>query len=215
MNSINDLSDRHIAMLLEPYRFTPNKTFFERTRAYIELLLRWNRTISLTTVIDPSKIVEFHFGESLFALSTGLFQNGRLADVGSGAGFPGIPLAMASPSLSVELIESNSKKSAFLAEAIRVLSLENCRIIRSRFENLPFDRDSQVRNLNFVVSRALGQFELLMDWANNALMPSGIIALWIGGTDLDLVSQTDRWAFTIRLAIPNSERRFILIGSPA
>jgi 16S rRNA (guanine527-N7)-methyltransferase len=215
MTSTLLLSDQHIAELLKPYRFSPDKAFCDRTRSYIELLLKWNRTISLTTVIDPAKIIEFHFGESLFVLSTGMFQNGRLADVGSGAGFPGIPLAMASPNLSVELVESNSKKSAFLAEAIRVLSLENCRIIRSRFEDLPLDGDSQVPNLNFMVSRALGQFELLMDWAKSALTPSGRIALWIGGADLDLISHTAGWAFTDRLAIPNSERRFILIGSSA
>jgi 16S rRNA (guanine527-N7)-methyltransferase len=210
----NELLDHQITRLLEPYLFTPDTTFCDRTRAYIDLLLKWNRTISLTTVVDSAKIVEFHFGESLFALSSGMFQFGRLADVGSGAGFPGIALAMASPRLSVHLVESNSKKCAFLAEAIRTLTLNNCHVVRSRFEDLEPVEDP-LADSDYVTSRALGQFDSLLKWSKVVLSPSGKLALWLGESDMKSVSKAPGWSFADKSLIPKSERRYILIGAPS
>jgi 16S rRNA (guanine527-N7)-methyltransferase len=215
MTSNKGISDQQIISLLVPFRFTPDATFCDRTRAYIDLLLKWNRTISLTTVVNPVEIIEFHFGESLFALSTGMFQFGRLADVGSGAGFPGIALAMASPSLSVELIESNAKKSAFLAEAIRAISLDNCCAVRSRFEELMPEGASAHRKLDYVTSRALGQFDSLLKWSRDVLSVSGKIGLWLGASDSIAVSKKSGWSFAEEIWIPKSERRYILIGDPS
>lgn len=215
MISNNALPDQQIADLLEPYHFTPDELFCNRARAYIELLLKWNLTISLTTIVEPSKILEFHFGESLFARSSGMFQNGRLADVGSGAGLPGIPLAMAAPSLSVELIESNSKKYAFLAEAIRAMALDNCRAVRSRFEMLPPEAGGADQKLDYVTSRALGQFDLLMRWSKSVLSSSGMLALWVGESEMTNVAQVPGWSFANGLPIPKSERRFVLVGHPS
>ena len=99
----------------------PASELCERIRTYISLLLRWNQSISLTTVTNSDEILRFHFGESLFAASAFSLENGRLADVGSGAGFPGLPLAMLLPDLNVTLIESNAKKFTFLSEVVREL----------------------------------------------------------------------------------------------
>src|ERR1022692_1287749 len=93
-------------------------------QAYLELLLRWNARINLTAVRDPEQIVTRHFGESLFAArvlrDTGALAAGAtLADVGSGAGFPGIPIQLFAPDVRVTLIESQNKKATFLREVVR------------------------------------------------------------------------------------------------
>src|SRR5579863_1760181 len=132
---IANLTAREVAQRLEPYGVALGGNLrADKITAYISLLLRWNKAISLTTVTDPGEILRFHFGESLFASSFLDLKNGRLADVGSGAGFPGLPLAMANQSLNVTLIESNAKKAAFLSEVTRSLELQDVTVARSRME---------------------------------------------------------------------------------
>src|SRR5256886_3412074 len=90
---------------------------------YIKILLTWNEKINLTSIRDPLEILNRHFCECMYAASTAPVEHGRLADVGSGAGFPGLPLKIIRPELQVFLIESNVKKATFLAEVIRDLGL--------------------------------------------------------------------------------------------
>ncbi len=90
----------------------------EALREHYELLLHWNRRINLTSVRKPREIVERHFGESLF-LAARMPEVGSVVDVGSGAGFPGLPLAVARRGLKVTLVESVGKKAAFLRECAR------------------------------------------------------------------------------------------------
>src|SRR5262249_52581812 len=86
----------------------------EQIQSYVELLIAWNRSVSLTAIEDRAEIVSRHFGESIFAASVIPIRNGRLADVGTGAGFPGVPLKIAHEELMVSLFEPNQKKCAFL-----------------------------------------------------------------------------------------------------
>src|SRR5271170_2215417 len=147
------ITDSFAEATLRQYGAAVAPEFAEKVRAYISLLLKWNKTISLTTVTDPIEILKFHFGESIFAASVVNFSQSRLADVGSGAGFPGLPLAMVVPDLTVTLIESNAKKCAFLSEAVRGLQLPNVTVFRGRMESLPRGSDP----LDFIAARALGQ----------------------------------------------------------
>ncbi len=110
------LSNSLIESTLRPYGVAIESEVADKIRAYVALLLKWNKAISLTTVTDPVEILKFHFGESIFAAAVANLVRSRLADVGSGAGFPGSPLAIVVPSLDVTLIESNAKKCAFLSE---------------------------------------------------------------------------------------------------
>src|ERR1700733_9409705 len=100
--------------MLSHYGFDSSRTDCEKIRAYIALLLRWNEGVSLTTVTNAPDIVKFHFGESIFAAAMIGKKAQSLLDVGSGAGFPGLPLAIVRPDLAITLIESNAKKAAFL-----------------------------------------------------------------------------------------------------
>src|SRR6202161_3581947 len=119
------ISDNVIEQALLPYFSPVSPLLCYQIRSYIDPLLRWSRRISLTTVTDPSEILRFHFGESLLAVPSVPIRHGRLADVGSGAGFPAGPIRMVSEPLSVVLIESNQKKATFLMEVVRALKLEH------------------------------------------------------------------------------------------
>ncbi len=203
------ISNEHIAQLLEPYCFVPSDSFRDGMRTYISLLLRWNQRISLTAVTDPVEIIKFHFGESLFALSAVPIGDGRLADVGSGAGFPGLPLAMANVNLYVTLIESDTKKATFLSEVVRELNLANVQVLRGRMEELPSDPSC----FDFITARALGQHEKLLKWSAGRLSDLGKVVMWLGETDSARISKEHGWQWPTAVQIPDSERRFLLAGS--
>jgi len=204
------LTSAQITDALKPYGIAPSIGLIKGVRTYTELLLKWNRSISLTSVTDVEQILQFHFGESLFVLSMLPVEKSRLADVGSGAGFPGIPLAMASPTLTVTLIESNAKKYAFLNEVIRELKLRNVTALHSRMEEIK----APTRAFDIVSARALGKFEDLLRWAQKELAPGGRIALWVGSEDATDISADSQWKWSAPAPIPGSQRRYILIGSP-
>ncbi len=120
--------------------------------AHYELLVRWNRKMNLTTVTALPEAAIRHYCESLF-LGT-VLTAGTVVDVGSGAGFPGIPVAIGRPDCRVDLVESNQRKAVFLREAVR--ELPNVRVIASRAEeivpNVPYD---------WMISRAVSPAELM------------------------------------------------------
>ncbi len=103
--------------------------------AYLDLLQRWNATYNLTAIRDPRAMVTLHLLDSL-AMHGHLDGVRTLADLGAGAGLPGIPLAIARPALQVTLVESNGKKARFLREAVRSLRLGNARVVEARAEAL-------------------------------------------------------------------------------
>jgi 16S rRNA (guanine527-N7)-methyltransferase len=199
-----------VSEALKPYGVEPSIDLIAGIQGYVELLLKWNKSISLTTVTDVDEILRFHFGESLYALPMLPVEKSRLADVGSGAGFPGIPLAMARPSLHVTLLEPNAKKFAFLNEVIRRLNLDNGAAIRSRMADV---RHSDQR-FGVVTARALGQFGELLGWAHHRLTPTGKVVLWIGAQDSKKISADRRFKWGIPDRIPGTERRVILAGIP-
>lgn len=205
------ISDSEIKKCLDRYSASVPDSIFPSIRTYISMLLKWNSRISLTTVVDPVEILKFHIGESLFAASAVPIENGRLADVGSGAGFPGLPLAMLLPNLDVILIESNLKKATFMSEVIRTLGLKNATVSRGRMEEMAFHDSNR---FDFVTARALGHYEKLLAWSKNALTPAGNVALWIGSDEAARVSMIGAWKWLSPIPIPDSERRVILVGSP-
>lgn len=204
------LSNSLIESTLRPYGVAIESEVADKIRAYVALLLRWNKTISLTTVTDPVEILKFHFGESIFAASVVNLGKSRLADVGSGAGFPGSPLAIVVPSLDVTLIESNAKKCAFLSEVVRDLQLPNVIVSRGRMKDVP--RDPGV--FDFIAARALGQFDELLSWSKAHLAATGKAVLWLGDADSRGISLSRDWIWDQPTLIPGSERRFLLVGSP-
>ncbi len=203
------ISDDQIAKYLKPYGVTCTPPLCEQIRAYVSLLLQWNRKISLTTVTDPAEIVKFHFGESMFAVSSVPIISGRLADMGSGPGFPGLPIRMAATQLDLTLIESNTKKATFLAEVVRTIKLDHVTVFRGRMDDL----DADLAPFDFVTARAFGQHDELLRWAHAHLAASGKTVLWLGEDDAALLSQKPLWSWQPPLHIPGSQRRCLLVGS--
>jgi 16S rRNA (guanine(527)-N(7))-methyltransferase RsmG len=120
----------------------------ERLTRHYRLLLEWNARLNLTRVTKPSDAAKLHYAESIYA---GRFigDSGTVLDVGSGPGFPAIPLAIANATLEVTALESNFKKSVFLKEAKDQLDLSNLRVLNSRLEGIDWS------NYDVVASRAL------------------------------------------------------------
>lgn len=183
----------------------------QQIQLYIKILLAWNDKINLTAIRDPLEILNRHFCESMYAASAVPVENGRLADVGSGGGFPGLPLKIICPELQVFLIESNVKKATFLAEVIRELGLRDARVLVSRYEEL----GEEVAPLDFVASRALGEFPPFLEWAASEAIAAKQVILWIGARDLDEIRRIKTWQWRDAIPVPHSLRRLLLVGKKA
>jgi 16S rRNA (guanine527-N7)-methyltransferase len=200
-----------ITGLLQPFLaapLTPGQLGYIST--YIDLLLHWNARVNLTAVRDAEHIVTRHFGESLFAarhLFPGDPTPADCADLGSGAGFPGLPIKIWAPHVKVTLIESNHKKATFLREVIRTLALKEVNVFAGRGEDLP------AASASVVTLRAVEGFEKALAVAAKLARPGGRLALLIGTSQADRArhsAPTLAWQATI--PIPLSEARILLIA---
>ena len=165
--------------------------------------------MNLTAIRDPREILYRHFCESMFAAVAVPVENGRLADVGSGGGFPGLPLKILRPDLHLFLIESNIKKATFLAEVSRDLELTDVRVLVNRFEEVAED----VAPLDYACSRALGEFAPFLQWAGSEVIAAETVILWIGGRDLEEVRKIEGWNWRDPIPVPQSLRRLLLVGT--
>ena len=136
---------------------------------YLNLLHKWNQAYNLTAVRDLDSMVTRHLLDSLAILPW--VKGPHLLDVGSGAGLPGIPLALALPELHVVLLDSNGKKIRFLQEVKRVLSLDNVDIVQTRVENY-----HPSHGFDTVTSRAFSNLEQMIDWTHHLIAADG---LWL------------------------------------
>jgi 16S rRNA (guanine527-N7)-methyltransferase len=203
------MSVREIRAVLESFELAATDHFCEQIRAYIYLLLVWNRRISLTSIVSPEEIVRTHFAESLLATKAATEILGRLADVGTGAGFPGIPLKMYLPALRLTLIEPNAKKCAFLAEVVRTLELKDVDIIQKRYEDVRQPESP----LDIVAVRALGQFSEFVDWAVTVLAPQGRVLVWTGPDGRLELERKKSLSWQSPYVIPRTKHRLIVSGA--
>ncbi len=176
---------------------------------YIKILLMWNERVNLTAIRDPLEILYRHFCESMYAAVAVPVEKGRLADVGSGGGFPGLALKIIRPNLDVFLVESNIKKVTFLAEVIRELGLRGAQVLARRYEEL----GEEMAPLDYVSSRALGEFPAFLDWAKSELIAAKQVILWIGARDLLGIQQIQSWDWHEPIDVPHSLRRLLLVGT--
>jgi 16S rRNA (guanine527-N7)-methyltransferase len=197
-----------IASTLAPFRAGPSEEQLRAIQDYLSLLLEWEKSINLTAIDDPIEILARHFGESLFAASLLQMGASRLADVGTGAGFPGLPLKIVTSDLELMLFESNSKKRAFLTEVVQRLRLTRVSIMRQRYEEF----QAGDVGFDFVCARALGDYPVFLPWALRVLKPGGRIVLWVGTDESIRIGRRQGFIWDPPIPIPESRRRVVLIG---
>lgn len=161
---------------------------FER---YRDLLIEGNERAGLTTVTDPGEIERRHFGESLALLAVlrdGGLAGGdapvRVADLGPGAGFPGVPMRIVDPSLRLTLIESHARRAAFLEQLVRELALDGVTVHQARAEDAGRAPDLRAA-FDLVVARALAPMPVLVEYALPLLRDGGVLAAPKGSRALD------------------------------
>ena len=177
-----------------------------RFESYLSLILRWNARINLTAIRDEEGILSRHFVESIacaHALPAGIQT---LLDFGSGAGFPGIPIALCRPEIAVILAESQGKKAAFLREAIRVLGVTTL-VHSGRAEKLAAQFDC-------VTLRAVDKMELSVQAASKLARPGGWLALMTTTADLPALQSAAGAEFTWPqvVPLPGGDDRLLALG---
>ena len=152
-------------------------------------LIKWNRKLNLTAITHPKDLAVKHFLDSL-APAHFIPDNARMLDIGSGGGFPGIPLKILNPSLKVMLIDGTRKKVNFLKHALRILKLESIEAHQIRAENL--HEDPAYANLfDVIISRALSPLKLFVKMALPVLAQQGIIMAMKGEVNPEELNAVD------------------------
>ncbi len=181
---------------------------------YLALLLRWNATYNLTAIRDPREMVVKHLLDSL-AMAPFVGEAAgivTLADLGTGAGLPGIPLALAHPGLYVTLVESNGKKARFMREAVRVLGLRNAVVAESRIE--AFDKPGAFAA---ITARALATLPQILSLGGHLLSADGVLLAMKGARpDEEIAALPAAWCVRAiqTLSVPglDAERHLVIVG---
>lgn len=155
--------------------------FFE----YMKLLIEWNEKMNLTAITEPEEIIVKHFVDSITILNE-IENNSKIVDVGTGAGFPGIPLSIMNPTLKITLVDSLNKRLIFLREVVNKLNLKNIEIIHARAEELGQDKKYR-ESFDYATSRAVAKLVVLSEYLIPLVKKNGkIISMKAGGAQEEI-----------------------------
>jgi 16S rRNA (guanine527-N7)-methyltransferase len=176
---------------------------------HLDLLTRWNQRMNLTALRSPEEMVVRHFGESLFAARALLSRDAQqeVFDLGSGAGFPGLPLKYWASRLQLTLIESRGKKATFLREVGRALHLTGFSVLNVRAESLS-------QRASLVTLRAVESFDRALITASRLVAPGGQLAVLIGETQRERALTLLPDGESTSLDLPSSQQRILLTWKP-
>jgi 16S rRNA (guanine527-N7)-methyltransferase len=177
---------------------------------HFSLLLRWNEKINLTAVRRPEEIATRHFEESLFLTTRLSPPAGWLVDIGSGAGFPGLPVKVVWPTVETVLLEPNQKKATFLKEVIRHCGLEGIEVRTERLEDAV--AGGLAGRISLATIRAVAATPELLASVTSLLAPGGRVAFFVGEREAAALAKHAAFEWQPPEAIPHSERRVILLG---
>jgi 16S rRNA (guanine527-N7)-methyltransferase len=201
------LSTAEIASLLAESALPVEPELAERLSTYLALLLKWNARTNLTAIRDPRQIVLRHFADSLFCARHLGPTIRTLLDYGSGAGVPGIPIALDRPEIHVTLAESQNRKAAFLQEAVRTLGL-GATVWPQRVESMPPDQ-----LFESITLRAVDQMDSACRTAAERLAPGGHLLVFTTTRLVDSISSAIRnLSWQDPLQLPHSDQGLLLIG---
>jgi 16S rRNA (guanine527-N7)-methyltransferase len=226
------MQEARIAELLRPFlRYELSPAQLQDISIYIDILMRWNARMNLTALDQPDEIARRHFGESLFAAQR-LFEPSdspqapaenscaasrvaarperrpAVVDIGSGAGFPGIPLKIWAPAIHLTLIESNHRKATFLKEVLRALRLTDSRVFPGRAQ------DFAPQAADVVTLRAVERFESILAASARLLSDGASLVLFIGAGQVEkarTVLEDLEWSSPV--SVPLAQNRVLLIGT--
>lgn len=186
-----------VRQLLEPYVKQPlPPEVYDKIVRYLAVFAVWSSRMNLSTRKEPEQVVQRHFGEGL-ALAAELPAFATLLDLGSGAGFPGLPIALARPDASVTLAESQKKKAGFLKEAAWMMGLP-VKIWADRAENFP-----DGTRFDVVVLRAVDEMSTALQTAHGLLAPGGTLAFFAGEREPVRLPDAN-WSTIRTVDVPNS-----------
>ncbi|HXN64612.1 MAG TPA: 16S rRNA (guanine(527)-N(7))-methyltransferase RsmG [Candidatus Acidoferrales bacterium] len=200
-----------IASTLRPFVLNLEDRQLHSIQSYVAMLMLWNEKVSLTSITNTNELLARHFGESFFVRDEIGGDEQVLADIGTGAGFPGLALKIVRPNLEIHLIEQNAKKAAFLAEVVRLLAFERVYVHKTAYEAL----SPETPKFDFVVARALGNYKGLLKWSSDRLeAKNGRALLWLGADEARRLNEFPGWTWKLPRPIPESQQRVILVGRP-
>jgi len=180
----------------------------ERLQQHLDLVAKWNRVHNLTAVREPAQMVVLHTLDSL-SLLPHLGAARSVADIGTGGGFPGIPLAIARPDLAVTLVDSSHKKCAFLEQAKAELKLDNVRVACERVEQWKPEA-----RFDAVVSRAFAELSDFVTQASHLVAPGGRMLAMKGVHPFEEIARvpaSHRVSQVLELKVPNLDARRHLV----
>lgn len=191
------------------YNLSLSSVQLRQVETYLELLLRWNRRINLTAICDPRRIIRELFAESMY-LGTILPLAGRLLDIGSGAGFPGLALKILQPQLAVSLVESKQRKCSFLQEVAVVLRLSEINVVCARVQDVA---EEVAGKFDIATTRAVVMEGCLLSDVGRLLAGGGVVAVFstVGvASRVGVLKSAFQWDVPVQ--VPGSSRRVILLG---
>ncbi len=194
-------------------QFSLSHTVTEKFAIFIDLLEEWSKKMNLVSTSDVKKISEKHIADSLQFENFGLVPaSGTLLDLGSGAGFPGLVLAILKPGLFVTLLDSQRKRALFLNEAISVLKVPNAKVVCERAEALHLDENER---FDVITARAVASLEKLWSWSSELLKPRGVVVAQKGGNlDDEILALNRKFDVDCKIIpIPSgSDKKFVLLS---
>lgn len=166
--------------LFSNYSIDINDEQVNKFNKYYNLLIEWNKKINLTTITDYEDVIKKHFLDSILLLKVfkkDLFALKNIIDVGTGAGFPGVPLAIMLPDAKFTLVDSLNKRIQFLKEVIEILEIDNITLIHARAEELGVDANYREK-YDICVSRAVAALPLLLEYCSPFIKKEGVLYMY-------------------------------------
>ncbi|MDF1581911.1 MAG: 16S rRNA (guanine(527)-N(7))-methyltransferase RsmG [Methyloprofundus sp.] len=175
--------------------------------AFVRLIEKWNKTYNLTAIRNREEMLRLHILDSLAVLP---FVSGKnIIDVGTGAGLPGIPLAIFMPEVRFTLLDSNAKKTRFVQQAVLELKLKNVEVVHSRVEQL-----KRVGEFDVILSRAFASLHDIMQWTDYLLQAEGVLIAMKGQKPVAELEQLERVYSVESIVVPgiDAERCVVRIN---
>ncbi|MBP3501944.1 MAG: 16S rRNA (guanine(527)-N(7))-methyltransferase RsmG [Clostridia bacterium] len=179
----------------------------EKFYKYMLLIQEWNKKINLTAIIEPKEMIIKHFIDSL-TIANQLKNDSKIIDVGTGAGFPGIPIKIYNDSLKITLLDSLNKRTIFLKEVIKELKLENIEVIHGRAEECA-QKEEYREKYDYAVSRAVAPLNILLEYLVPYACVNGTVLAMKGSNALEEINNAENALKQLYCEIDNIEKKLL------